>query len=171
MVKNSIAGWFDCFLSMCGEWWWTVEKLASLNGRISLCTWFSRGKRTYFSSWQVACVMGGRKITAVFASSHLTNLSLISASVMNTPLPDELAKFVTDDLARRTRDMSLPELVIPAALPPDSLPSGSIIPDITPYQDDEKCVYFRGFIMGNHRRKCYNLSALGSFFVVMAFVS
>uniref|UniRef100_A0A915CC30 Inositol 1,4,5-trisphosphate receptor n=2 Tax=Parascaris univalens TaxID=6257 RepID=A0A915CC30_PARUN len=69
--------------------------------------------------------------------AYSTSISRRS-SVMNTPLPDEVANFAAEDLGRKTRDASLTELTIPATLPPDSLPSGSSIPDITPYQDDEK---------------------------------
>uniref|UniRef100_A0A183UJY7 RYDR_ITPR domain-containing protein n=1 Tax=Toxocara canis TaxID=6265 RepID=A0A183UJY7_TOXCA len=73
-----------------------------------------------------------------FMTIQLSKALLHEASVMNTPLPDEQSNFTTDDLAKKAREMSVTELTIPATLPPDSLPTGSSIPDISPYQDDEK---------------------------------
>lgn len=62
-----------------------------------------------------------------------------SASTMNTPVPEEAAVLVLDELGlRKNRNSSLPELTVPAMLPPDSLPFNGSIPDISPYQDDEK---------------------------------
>ncbi|VDK41879.1 unnamed protein product [Anisakis simplex] len=57
------------------------------------------------------------------------------ASVMNTPLPDEQSNFVNDELIKK---ISVGELAVPVPLQPDNLIVGSSIPDISPYQDDER---------------------------------